>query len=321
MFLRIFALAFAALTALPAAAQTFTFAAIGDTPYFLPGDHERLARVIAEINRRAPAFTIHVGDIKSGSTRCDDAVFERVQLHFAAFEQPLIYTPGDNEWTDCHRANNGGYDPIERLATIRRMFFRDDFSLGRTRLPVVRQGADPRFARFVENFRWVHNNVVFVTLHVIGSSNNLQRNRAAIEEYIERNEANLAWLRAAFAEAAAQNRAAVVIAMQADMDFDQAPDRRPGFNDTLAALQEGTIAFGRPVLLIHGDSHYFRVDQPMQGGVSRRLVDNFTRLEVYGERDVHAVLVTVDPADATSPWSFRPMLVRENFNDQRRPPN
>ena len=271
MLARFFIITIAAFLAVPAAAQPFTFAAIGDTPYFLPGDHERLGRVIAELNQRAPAFTIHVGDIKSGSTRCDDAIFERVQQHFATFEQPLIYTPGDNDWTDCHRANNGGYDPLERLATVRRMFFRDEFSLGRTRLPVLRQSADPRFARFVENARWVHNNVMFVTLHVIGSTNNLQRNRAAIEEYLERNEANLAWLRAAFAEAQTQNRAAVVVAMQADMDFDHVPDRRPGFNDTIAALQDGTIAFGRPVLLIHGDSHYFRVDQPMQGAVSRRL--------------------------------------------------
>ena len=31
--------------------------------------------------------------------------------------------PGDNEWTDCHRGNNGKYDPLERLAVLREMFF------------------------------------------------------------------------------------------------------------------------------------------------------------------------------------------------------
>lgn len=308
---------------LAAGAQPFTFAAIGDTPYFLPADYDRFERLIGEINRRAPAFTVHIGDIKSGSTRCSDDMFEKVAEYFGRFEAPLVYTPGDNEWTDCHRANNGAFDPLERLAKIRAMFFPDDMSFGKKRLKLAQQSADPKFRKFVENARWAHNNVGFATLHIIGSNNNLQRNRATVDEYLERNEANLAWLAASFAEARDQSRAALVLSLQANPYFEKHPDERSGFNDFLAMLERETIAFRKPVLLIHGDSHYFRVDQPMMAGAGaqRRRVDSFVRLEVYGERDVHGVLVSVDPTEPTSPFAFRPLLVRENLQDHALRPN
>lgn len=310
-------------TPLATAAQPFTFAAIGDTPYFLAADYERFERLIAEINRRGPAFTIHIGDIKSGSTRCTDEMFLTIVDYFKTLEAPLIYTPGDNEWTDCHRANNGGFDPLERLAKLRTIFFPDDMSLGKKRLKLVQQSADPKFKKFVENARWTHSNVAFATLHIIGSNNNLQRNRAAVDEYLERNEANLVWLAASFAEARAQDRAALVLSIQANPYFEKHADERSGFNDFLAALERETIAFRKPVLLIHGDSHYFRVDQPMMAGTGpqRRRVDTFMRLEVYGERDVHGVLVSVDLAEAISPFTFRPLLVRENLLEHAPRPN
>ena len=67
----------------------------------------------------------HLGDIKSGSTECSDAYFAQIRGQFDRFVDPLVYTPGDNEWTDCHRVNNGAYDPLERLAAIRDVFFDD----------------------------------------------------------------------------------------------------------------------------------------------------------------------------------------------------
>jgi hypothetical protein len=38
---------------------------------------------------------------------------------------PLIYVPGDNEWTDCRRLAAGGFDPVERLQKLRELFFAD----------------------------------------------------------------------------------------------------------------------------------------------------------------------------------------------------
>ena len=194
----------AAALALPsmANAERFSFMALGDMPYNLPGDYAAFDRVIARVNSMRPAFTFHVGDIINGRTRCDDALFARVRDMFATFEGPLVYTPGDNEWTDCHRPNSGSMDPLERLAFVRRMFFPEPTqSLGKTPLRVTPQSTDAQYSKFVENARWERAGVVFATLHIPGSNNNLQRNQAAVNEYIERNAANLAWIDAAFARA------------------------------------------------------------------------------------------------------------------------
>ena len=198
----------------PAATEQFHFAAMGDTPYALPGDFERFARLITRINASRPAFTIHVGDIKPGNTPCSDEHFTKISDMFATFERPLIYTPGDNEWTDCHRADNGPYDPIERLAKVRELFFSNPAqSLGREKIALEHQGMDARDSThrvYIENRRWERAGVVFATLHIVGSNNNLQRNQAAVNEYIARNAANLTWMQTTFAAAKARNAKAVV---------------------------------------------------------------------------------------------------------------
>ena len=94
-----------------ASAQSFSFAAIGDVPY---GPLSELTTVTDTLNKNKLAFTIHVGDIKSGSSVCSDEIYLAVREQFERFTQALIYTPGDNEWTDCHRTSNGAYDPLER---------------------------------------------------------------------------------------------------------------------------------------------------------------------------------------------------------------
>jgi len=112
-------------------AQSFSFVALGDHPYGVAEkSYPPYRALIAAINRVHPAFSIHVGDFKSGSTVCSDQEFLEQFKHFSMFEQGVVYTPGDNEWTDCHRRSNGSYDPIERLGKIRQLFYNPTKSLG-----------------------------------------------------------------------------------------------------------------------------------------------------------------------------------------------
>ena len=101
----------------------FAFAMIGDMPYGAPREPQ-FARVVAEINRDNDVdFVMHAGDIKAGSERCDDSlILHRFDL-YQEFQRAFVYTPGDNEWTDCHRVNNGQYNPLERLAFLRSVFY------------------------------------------------------------------------------------------------------------------------------------------------------------------------------------------------------
>src|SRR5262245_49000621 len=199
----------------------FDFVVMGDLPYTTQEvDHDKpFERLIAAVNKLQPAFSIHIGDIKSGSTRCDDATFAKIKAYFMTFQNPLVYIPGDNEWTDCHRKSNGPFDPLERLAKIRAMFFPQAVSLGQQTLPVIRQSDVSAFTQMVENARWVMQNIEFVTVHVVGSNNNLRQNRDAALEFLERNQANVAWINEVFAVAKRDNLLGMVLAMHADPDF------------------------------------------------------------------------------------------------------
>lgn len=286
----------------PAPAAAFSFVALGDMPYNLPADYPRFEHLIAAINQQQPTprFSVHVGDIKSGSTLCTEEMYQKVFGYFQTFEQPLVYTPGDNEWTDCIRPKAGKYDPEERLTVIRKMFFPDHNSFGKTKLALTSQALMPGFATYVENNRWTSGNIAFATVHLVGSNNNFVPNdpQGMNREFYDRQKANLAWLDAVFAEATAQHRLGLVLFTQADM-WNSVKDAKDadGFTDIIAALSRLTVAFGRPVLLINGDSHRFLVDKPLPNPTSpKQVLQNFTRLQVPGEADVQAVRVTVDPS-------------------------
>ncbi len=281
-------------------AASFTFAAIGDVPY---GPVEELAELAQRINRTAPAFTLHVGDIKSGSSLCSDEAFASVRKVFDAFEQPLVYTPGDNEWTDCHRRSCGQYDPLERLARLRTMFFPTEQSLGKRKLTLQSQASQPGFGKFVENRRWSVGKVSFVTLHLVGSNNNWQPELPSVSEYAARDEANIAWLRDSFAQAKARKDVAIVLAMQADTFYGE-PRADSGFTHWSAALAEEVERWGKPVLLVQGDTHVHKIDQPLKNAQGKPL-PLLTRVVVPGEHKPDAVMVTVDDERTEQPFALR----------------
>jgi len=312
-----------AIAALPpfvqrATAQPFEFVALGDTPYVIPDDYPKFDRLIAAINASRPQFSIHVGDIKSGSSPCTDENLKKVLAQFATFEQPLVYTPGDNEWTDCHRARAGGFDPLERLAKLRELFFADPTtSHGRATLALESQARlmPDRFAKYVENQRWSHNGIVFATVHVPGSNNNFEPGAPQIAmEYFERDAANVAWIDATFAHARQTGAKAVVLAWQADVQDSKQKwagemPRASGFVNTVNAVERGALAFAKPVLVIHGDEHEFQVARFLNAKM--KPIPRVLRLEVMGEKDIHAVRILVDP-DSPGVFGFIPLLVPEN---------
>jgi hypothetical protein len=61
----------------------------------------------------------------------------------------------------------------------------------------------------------------------------------------------------------------------------------------LGALATEARRYPGEVLVIHGDTHWFRLDRPLVDPKTRQRVDNVTRLEVYGSPFVDWVQVTV----------------------------
>ncbi len=316
-------------------AHEFEFGVIGDQEYDAESE-AKFPNLMNDLNDSGLAFVVHVGDIGSPSNgSCKDETFLRRKEEFQQSRHPFIFTPGDNEWTDCYGPKVGGYNPVERLAKLREVFFHEQESLGQSTLPLAHQSENPKYAKFSENVRWIYGGVVFVALNMPGSNNNLGRTPEMDNEYEERDAANLAWLREAFEMAERDGSKAVVIFTQANPYFeDNLPRRRveslrvappdyeqSGFSHFLAALETETVRFGRPVALIHGDTHYFRIDKPLfdsrakNAGAGRgRQIENFTRVEVFGFPESHWVRVIVDPNDPNL-FTFKQEIVKKNVVD------
>lgn len=314
-----------------AAGGSYSFGLWGDMPYKKAGDDAKLPAVLDSINRSDIAFSIYDGDIKDGSSHCTDATFTEALAMFNSMAKPVLYVPGDNEWTDCHRLNNGGYDSLERLAHLRKVMFPSaNHTLGQAPLAVQRQGKAGE--KYVENARFQHGPVVFAGFNVPGSNNNLVLSAkecsdksarkpaqcdAANAEHLERDAANVQWLAQTFQHAKDKNALGVVLTIQADPGFDwpetEGTDeselpRFSGYRNFMAQVVKETEAFKGQVLLVHGDTHFFKVDKPLYSPA--KLLPNLTRLQTFGSPSLHWVKVTVDPANAGL-FGIQPVIVRQ----------
>jgi hypothetical protein len=316
--------------------ETYAIGLWGDLPYS-PTQAAGVPALLADMNSQRLAFTVHDGDLKAGSGLCDEALYAQSLGYFSILKAPAMFTPGDNDWTDCDRANNGSYSSRERLDRERQLFFSTPYSLGQRRMLQEVQSASlcigvSGFVACVENRRWTVGRVTYVTLNVPGSCNNLCDTGADPVEFAARNHANILWLQETFASAKARNSAAVMIIAQGNPGWDltdptRAPLRDPktlaetdgqpdGYQEYLSALRDEVIAFRKPVAYVHGDSHYFRVDKPFLDSQGRRL-ENFTRVETFGDNqgngtnDVQWVKVTVDQR-SPHVFSYQAQIVPSN---------
>ncbi len=303
------ALALAGCTAAPAPRAAVSFALIGDLPYGAR-EAEAFDTMLDAINSDPSiAFVLHAGDIKGAAEPCSDELIRARYEQLQRVRTALVYTPGDNEWADCHRRFAGRFDPLERLAFLRRLFFHDPAcTTGLRPFKVEPQSVQPGFGEFVENVLFVRERVVFASLHLVGSDNDLapwrgidpgdsrEHPRADRRREVERrNAAALAWLEHAFEHARAADAAAVILLMQANPRFDLPPvhPRRAPFEPLIERLRVCARAFGRPVLLAHGDLHELIIDRPLAD------VPNLTRVQTFGSPQVRWVRVDVDPSSAT----------------------
>jgi hypothetical protein len=241
-------------------ANPLTVAVYGDAPYGVnPADTSQFAATPAFIDavNRDPKvrLVVHVGDIHSGKQFCTEAYDRSVANLWTQFKDPLVFTPGDNEWSDCHKKAQGGGlynagsgqidyqrdpggqlidyaggDPLANLALVRSIFFpQPGLTLGGRKEHVLSQAnvadpAHPSDAQYAENVMWEESQTVFVTLNIPGGSNNDQDSwykapitSAQQNEVAQRTAADLRWLNAAFAQAQADGARSVVIAEQADL--------------------------------------------------------------------------------------------------------
>lgn len=280
------------LSLVAAKAEPVRFIAFGDLQDSTPEGRAADRALIERINGEQPAFSVFIGDIKGGED-CTPALFQEVADIFAAHRAPLIYTPGDNEWTDCWRGKTFN-DPLERKGEVIRLFTAKAKSIGAAPMPLHQQPGQR------ENAAWAAGGIHFATLHITGSNNNLRQDEAAIAEHLTRDERNLAWLEAAFERATGEGAAALVLVLHANPQWAANWWEPTGFDRFRASLAAGAKAFAKPILVVHGDTHSFRIDRPF------KVAPNLIRLEVFGPPERGAVLVEADAADAAV-FRFKPL--------------
>ncbi|MDB5968841.1 MAG: putative transrane protein [Hydrocarboniphaga sp.] len=341
----LFASAASAYAAQPAGTQNearskrpITIAVFGDWPYNqLLLDNAPL--LINSINSdKAVSQVVHVGDIHSGSMACTSAGIlppittsnpgwnQTIYYQFQQFNDPFVYTPGDNEWTDCHKSKQfSSGAPLKELASVRSLFFaKAGSTLGQHEKQVLSQAkhydpAYPSDAHYVENVMWEDNDVVFATFNMPGGSNNdtvpwtgiFADPAAQSQEVAERSAADMHWLQYSFDRAIADHASAVVVILQANMWDPEATasggaglDQYTPFVQELADL---SVSFGRPVLLLNGDTHVYEEDQPLADPTSTtgmihdtQPVPNLTRITVQGSTTAPSewLRLTIDPRSA-----------------------
>jgi hypothetical protein len=121
------------------------------------------------------------------------------------------------------------------------------------------------------------------------------------DERKARVQANQAWLIKAFDLARATDAPGIVLMFQADM-WD-ATSALSGFDDVVKQIGNLATGFGKPVLILEGDSHVFRVDQPYTSASplfalhpGTPVAPNVTRLVVEASAGrTEYVRLTVDP--------------------------
>jgi hypothetical protein len=285
-----------------------TLAVYGDAPYgTTPTDHSQTdltPAFISTVNADPLVdLVLHVGDIHSGKQFCTEAYDRTIFDLWKAFARPLIYTPGDNEWTDCHKVAEGGGtynaatgqidyvvdstgtpvdyakgDPIANLELVRSIFFpHAGMALGGGHRFLLSQKVayDRRFpsdAQYLENVIFIQSRVLFVTINLPGGSNNdadvwygaPSATPAQVQEAAQRTGADLRWLDTAFTLARLLRLKGVVIQAQADMwDPEKGAAHQAGYEPIVKSVADHTVAFGKPVLMFNGDSHVYQTGNPL----------------------------------------------------------
>ncbi|TXL62657.1 metallophosphoesterase family protein [Zeimonas arvi] len=279
----------------PATQGAVSFALIGDLPYFAL-EVPMVGQIFDSLDEDI-AFVVHAGDLKGSWESCDDALLAERHALLDRSPVPLVFTPGDNEWADCHHSRAGGFDPLERLAALRRLFFADADALGgRPGLDaesapgveplVLRRQADATPGGPPENLRWRAGGTLFATINLPGSRNAREVEKRHPGSRAARERWNEAWLREAYAIATRDRLGAIVVIGQANPHFGRSAG---GHYASFQRLLEGLAArFPGHTLFLHGDTHRHSVE---------RLGERLLRVESYGSPFSNLwVRIDVDPA-------------------------
>ena len=224
----------------------------------IPGDRyshaqrEMLHQALQEADAANLAFVVLQG-IKHAPAPCTDETYGARLRMLEQSKHGLIVSVSAGDWARCTDARGRSLAP-SRLARVRELFFFDEFSLGSTRLPLVRQSTEAKFLGFVENARWEIGDTMFATINLPANNNHFVMAAGRNGEFEDRLVANKEWLRRVFTYAKLKKIRLVVLFSDANPLSQSANARRDGFSETRQHLRRLATQFPGHTLLVHGEA-------------------------------------------------------------------
>ncbi len=123
-------------------------------------------------------MTFHLTHIKDGfsrcgdafASRCDDPLYQRTRSDFDKVVNPLIYTPGDHEWTDLPSRQQRVLQPAGGAGIHPEGVQQARAAVGHNPIKVYSQA----WFGFPENVNLRRQRVDFAVVNVVGSKDDLQ---------------------------------------------------------------------------------------------------------------------------------------------------
>ncbi len=289
-----------------------TIVILADTPYsdkekqMLQGPDGILYRLI---NAENPSVIMHLGDLKSGGDSCTNELLNEHKTLLSQVQPGrIIYTPGDNDWTDCDRAwLFNSFDELERLEYLTKLMFNTPPSLSKNLAGITKQPMQ------IENKLWINERLAISTLHIVGTSNGRDGIRksdkkSAIKQVDNRDKANIEWLKNI--EENSKSFDALIIGFQADIYQQEVLQSPPctssssGKCDAFAiyrqAFQDLAKRINKPILISHGDTGEFCFEQ---------LENNLWHLNAAGDfRYLDATKVTFNKGSVEKPFIIKGLI-------------
>ena len=260
-----------------ARAEPVRFIALGDMPYGEAQD-EQFRKITKAISETKVPFVVHYGDFKKGSAPCSTELMRDALNEIFSLHDKVIYTPGDNDWTDCDRKSTGS--PLSELFMLDRLrdTLQKQFASQKNVLPKLEH--QPLFP---ENAIWSSGGVVFITLHIVGSNNGrdevLLDNKKLARTLVQaRDYANSKWLKVGLRRAIDEQADAIIVTSQADLTdetgrgdckFDKG--KCDGFKYITKKLRKVAADWDNPMLYIHGDTDDYCLDKTFGGDAAPKL--------------------------------------------------
>lgn len=200
------------------------------------------------------AFVVSNG-IKSEDEPCSDTLYQRRKTLLQSAKNGLIVSLAARDWTEC-RNESGRSTALGRLNRLRELFFMDEYSLGATRIPLIRQSTTLKYRNFVENARWEIGDIMFATINLPANNNHYVSDAGRNSEFEDRQVANRAWLDRLFTFATREKAKGVVLFSDGNpLVLPNSKGKRDGFAEIRKQITVLAKKFPGRILLVSSQTN------------------------------------------------------------------